>query len=147
VAALVDTNILVYCFDDRDPKKQAIAVELIERGIDEDSLRIPHQALLEFIAATTRPVRGHVILPQAEALRAAGELLLTIPVLYPNESILRSAFLGWAGYQLNWFDAHLWAYAEHYGLNEILTEDFQHNRLYGTVRAVNPFINAGLGSR
>ena len=47
---------------------------------------------------------------------------------------------GCAAYQLSWFDAHLWAYAEHYGLQEILTEDLQHDRLYGTVRAVNPFI-------
>src|SRR5439155_10642852 len=36
--------------------------------------------------------------------------------------------------------AHLWSYAEHYGLTEIFTEDLQHDRLYGTVRVVNPFI-------
>ena len=46
---------------------------------------------------------------------------------------------GAAAYQLSWFDAHLWAYAEYYGLSELLSEDFQHDRLYGTVRAVNPF--------
>jgi predicted nucleic acid-binding protein len=28
-----------------------------------------------------------------------------------------------------------------YGLEEILSEDFQHGRLYGSVRAVNPFID------
>jgi predicted nucleic acid-binding protein len=38
------------------------------------------------------------------------------------------------------FDAHLWAYAEHYGLAEILTEHLQHDRLYGSVRVLNPFI-------
>lgn len=52
---------------------------------------------------------------------------------------VREAARGCAAYQLNWFDAHMWAYAEHYGLAEILTEDFQHDRLYGSVRAVNPF--------
>ena len=46
---------------------------------------------------------------------------------------------GCAAYQLKWFDAHLWTYAEYYGLPEILTEDFEHDRLYGTVRIVNPF--------
>jgi predicted nucleic acid-binding protein len=40
---------------------------------------------------------------------------------------------------MSWFDAHLWSYAEHYGLAEIITEDLQHDRLYGTVRVVNPF--------
>jgi AbrB family looped-hinge helix DNA binding protein len=34
-----------------------------------------------------------------------------------------------AAYRMNWFDAHLWSYAEHYGLSEIITEDLQHDRL------------------
>jgi predicted nucleic acid-binding protein len=40
-------------------------------------------------------------------------------------------------YQLSWFDAQIWSYAEHYGLEEILTEDLEHDRHYGTVRVVN----------
>ena len=48
---------------------------------------------------------------------------------------------GTAMYGLSWFDAHLWAYAEVYGVEEILSEDFAHGRHYGTVRAVNPFLS------
>jgi hypothetical protein len=29
----------------------------------------------------------------------------------------------------------------YYGLAEIFTEDLQHDRLYGTVRVVNPFVD------
>ena len=141
MAALVDTNILVYRFDTRFARKQKIANDVLRRGIIEDSVRLPHQAIVEFIAAVTRPLRGHVILRHADALREAEELLRQFTVLYPNEAILRNAIRGCAAYQLNWFDAHLWAYAEHYGLAEILTEDLQHDRLYGTVRVVNPFID------
>jgi predicted nucleic acid-binding protein len=140
VAALVDTNVLVYRFDSRFPEKRRIATDLLRRGIVEDSVRVPHQAILEFVAAVTRPIRGHVILKQAEALREAEEFLKQFTVLYPNEAILRQALRGCAAYQLSWFDAHLWAYAEHYGLPELLTEDLQHDRLYGTVRVVNPFV-------
>jgi predicted nucleic acid-binding protein len=140
VAALVDTNVLVYRFDSRFPDKRKAATEILRRGILEDSVRVPHQAIVEFVAAVTRPIRGHVILRQADALREAEELLSQFPVLFPNEAILRNAFRGCAAYQLSWFDAHLWSYAEHYGLDEILTEDLQHGRLYGTVRIVNPFI-------
>jgi len=61
-------------------------------------------------------------------------------VLYPTEALLRLALRAAAAYQLAWFDAHLWAYAHEYGLTEILSEDFQHDRLYGSVRALNPFI-------
>jgi predicted nucleic acid-binding protein len=61
VAALVDTNILVYRFDNRFPNKQKIAVETLRRGIAENSLRVPHQAIVECIAAVTRPLGGHTI--------------------------------------------------------------------------------------
>ena len=60
-------------------------------------------------------------------------------MLYPNDAVVRTALRGASAYQLGWFDAHLWAYAEHFGLEELWSEDFQHDRLYGTVRAVNPF--------
>lgn len=40
------------------------------------------------------------------------------------------------------FDAHIWAYAERFGLTELLSEDFENGRLYGTVQAVNPFSSA-----
>jgi predicted nucleic acid-binding protein len=139
VAALVDTNILVYRFDYRFPEKQKIASEILRRGILEDSIRLPHQAIVEFVAAVTRPIRGHTLLKQPDALREAEEFLQQFPVLYPNEAILREAMRGCAAYRLNWFDAHIWAYAEYYGLSEILTEDLQHDRFYGTVRVVNPF--------
>ena len=60
-------------------------------------------------------------------------------ILYPNSEMTRLALKGAVVHQLSWFDAHLWAYAEYYGLPELLSEDFEHDRLYGTVRAVNPF--------
>lgn len=141
MAALVDTNVLVYRFDGRFPEKQKIATELLRQGIIDDSVRVPHQAVVEFVAAVIRPIRGHSILEQAEALREAEELLKQFVVLYPNEAILRQAVRGCSAYELSWFDAHIWAYAEHYGLSEIWSEDFQHDRLYGTVRIVNPFID------
>lgn len=139
MAALVDTNILVYRFDNRFAEKQRIAVEILRQGISDDSVRVPHQAIVEFAAAVTRPIRGYTILKQPDALREAEEFLQQFTVLYPNEAILHEAIRGCAAYQLSWFDAPMWAYAEYYGLPEILTEDLQHGRLYGTVRAVNPF--------
>jgi len=142
VAALVDTNVLVYRFDGRFPEKQKIATAILRRGIAADSVRVPHQAIVEFIAASTRIIRGHAILSLAEALREAEEFLKQFTVLYPTEAMLRQAIRGCVTYQLSWFAAHLWSYAEHYGIEEIFTEDLQHDRLYGTVRIVNPFLDA-----
>jgi predicted nucleic acid-binding protein len=141
VAALVDTNILVYRFDSRFPEKQETATELLREGIQTDSLRVPHQAIVEFVAATTRSLpEGPPLLTPEEARREAEELLAQFIILYPTEGVLRTALRGSAAYRLSWFDAHLWAYAEYYGLAEILSEDFQHDRLYGAVRVRNPFL-------
>jgi predicted nucleic acid-binding protein len=141
VAALVDTNVLVYRYDPRFPQKQQRATEVLREGIRSDSLRVPHQAIVEFVAATTRRSSGdNALLSPEDARREAEELLLQFPILYPNDTLVRTALRGAAAYQLSWFDAHLWAYAEHYGLAELLSEDFQHDRIYGTVRVVNPFL-------
>ncbi|HEY3237544.1 MAG TPA: PIN domain-containing protein [Polyangiaceae bacterium] len=142
MAALVDTNVLVYRFDFRFPKKQSMATRLLRRGIVEDSVRLAHQSIIEFVACVSRLLGGVTLLDPAEARREAEELLSQFTVLYPNESIVRTALRGAAAYQLSWFDAHLWAYAEHYGLSPLYSEDFQHDRLYGTVRVVNPFVGA-----
>ena len=142
MAGLIDTNILVYRFDPRFPDKQRIATELLRDGISNDSIRIPHQAVVEFVAATTRPIRGGApLLPPDVARREAEEMLSQYEVVYPNEEILRIALRGAAAYQLSWFDAHLWAFAEFYGLGDLYSEDFQHGRLYGTVRTINPFVD------
>lgn len=139
--ALVDTNVLVYRYDFRFPDKQEIATTLLRRGVAEDSLRVPHQAVVELVAALTRPTAdGTVLLERDEALWEAEEILAEFQVLYPIEAVLRTALRGAALYQLSWYDAHLWAYAEVYSVTEIISEDFQHGRRYGTVRVVNPFL-------
>lgn len=137
---LVDTNILVYRYDDRYPGKQAVASSVLRAAIAASSLRVPYQALVDFVSATTR-VRadGRSILPPDEARREAEEMLAIYPILYPNESIVRTALRGVASYKLNWFDANIWACAEHYGCGVLLTEDLQHGRMIGAVMIHNPF--------
>jgi predicted nucleic acid-binding protein len=75
-----------------------------------------------------------------EALQEAELLLRQFTVLYPTEEVFRAAIRGVVTYQLSWFDAHLLAYAEVYGLASLISEDFQHGRRYGTVTVVNPFL-------
>lgn len=145
MASLVDTNVLVYCFDPRFPDKQRIASELLRQGIVRADIALPHQAILEFVAAVTRPrtdLGGDPLLSFDQAYREAEELIRQLPILYPDEEVLTTAFRGAPTYGLSWFDAHLWAYAEVHGISEILSEDFQHGRHYGSVRAVDPFLSA-----
>jgi predicted nucleic acid-binding protein len=145
VASLVDTNMLVYRCDPIDPEKSARASDLLREGVAAKELYLPHQALIEFVnAVTKRRAGGRSLLNREETWRQAEDLLNEFPVLYPNEKVFRIAMLGMAAYRFSWYDAHLWAYAEHYGLPELLSEDFEHGRKYGTVRVRNPFLTPGL---
>lgn len=145
VASLVDTNVLIYCFDPRELAKRAASRELLRRGAADKIIYVPHQALIEFVSVVTRrKAQGVPWLPEEEAIRQAEGFMADFPVLYPNEHVFRTALRGMATYRLPWFDAHLWAYAEHYGLPEILSEDFEHGRMYGTVRIRNPFVGLDL---
>lgn len=140
MAFLVDTNVLVYRFNPRFPAKQRTARELLRAGIIDGSVRVAHQAIVEFVAAVTRARGGSPpLLEPTEARLEAEDMLDQFQVLYPDEALLRTALRGAAAYQFSWFDAHMWAYAEHHGIRELWSEDFQHGRHYGTVRIVNPF--------
>jgi predicted nucleic acid-binding protein len=140
VAVLVDTNILVYRYDPRDPRKQRIADDLLRTGLQRDSVRLPHQVLIEFHAVVKRSIPSYgPLLNSEDALREIEEMLAQYEVIFPNETVFRTALRGMATHQLSWFDAHLWAYAETFGIPEIISEDFQHGRTYGGVRVINPF--------
>ena len=140
MAALVDTNILVYRVDPRFPLKQAQATELLRQGIADRSLVLPYQALVEFVAATTRPISGQAsLLTKAEAHREVEDLLAQFEIIYPTENTLRTALRGAALYQMSWFDSLIWAYADERGLDPLWSEDFEDGRLYGRVKVRNPF--------
>ena len=141
MVSLVDTNILVYNVDARSPEKQRIARELLRNGIEDHSIVIAHQAVIEFYRSVTRPAPPFPsLLDEAAARYETEELLSEFTVLYPNVDVVRTAMRGRAEHQLSWFDAHMWAYAEVFGLSELISEDFQPGRVYGNVRIINPFL-------
>ncbi|MXY98538.1 MAG: PIN domain-containing protein [Gemmatimonadetes bacterium] len=137
---LIDTNILVYRYDNRFPDKQRIAESVLRGGITGGHPRIAHQSIVEFVASTTRGMPENRILDLPDAIREAEELMSQFPIIYPDESVLRTALRGAVVYGLSWFDAHIWSYAEVHGIRELFSEDFQHGRMYGTVTVQNPFL-------
>ena len=140
MAALVDTNVLVHRFDRRFPEKQATADALLRDGIEQDTVRLAHQAVVEFVAATTRPQRdGTPILEPQVARIEAEDLLRQFEVIHPDDRVVRTALQGMAAYDPSLFDAHMWAYAEVHELGILYSEDFQHERRYGSVLVVDPF--------
>jgi predicted nucleic acid-binding protein len=111
--------------------KERTADRLLRAGMAASALVLPHQALIEFFAAVTRPrpdLGGAPLLPADRARIETESLMAQFRVLYPNRDVVQTALRGTATYGLSWFDAHLWAHAEVFGLDELLSEDFTHGR-------------------
>ena len=141
MAALIDTNVLVYMHDHRFPLKQRTAHDLIERLLRSDELRVAHQSLLEFYVATTRirPALRRPLLSPDEARAQIHDMVIAFEILYPVELMIALTLLGSAVHGFSWFDAHLWSFAEYFGCELLYSEDFQHGRRYGNVRIIDPF--------
>lgn len=97
---------------------------------------------MEFVAVGRR-LRcddGSPLLPAHELIFETESILRQFTILYPDQHTIQLALQGMNTYQINWFDAHLWAYAQQYGLSCLYSEDFQHKRYYGSVQVLNPFV-------
>lgn len=142
--ALIDTNVLVYRMDPTDPAKQARAQTILDEGMRHQSIVLAHQTLVEFMAVAQRPrpeLEGQGVLLHHVAVQQVEWLMEAFEVIYPDSAVMKTALRGQATFGLSWWEAHLWAYAEVGGIAEILSEDFQHGRWYGSVRVVNPFLS------
>ena len=55
--AFLDTNILLYCFDNADSRKQELARHLVNSLLDVDSARISTQTLQEYYNVITKKLK------------------------------------------------------------------------------------------
>ena len=75
MASLVDTNILVYRCDPRDPAKREAARAVLRRGEVSGNLRLAHQSLVEFVNSVIRPRRGESSLMTQRGCYSAGGIV------------------------------------------------------------------------
>jgi predicted nucleic acid-binding protein len=64
----------------------------------------------------------------------------TCPFVVVDEVYVRAGLELARRYRIHYFDAALLAAAERLGAPIFYTEDLNHNQIYGSVRAVNPFL-------
>ena len=134
---LLDTNVLVYAHDPRDRRKQAIAVDLLDRCIAAERAALSAQNLSEFYVVVTQRlperIRPGAAIQQVERLAAACRVLdVTGPLVLE----------GWRGaeaHRLSLWDALVWAAAKLAQIPYVLTEDAQHGRSIEGVTFLDPF--------
>lgn len=130
----LDTNVLAYIPDSRDPEKRRIAMSIIAAACDSPDFLVSAQVLNEFANVAMRKLGK----TRDETLEFLGyfERIRTVPVL-PGWTARAIEIMG--RYGIQFFDALLVAAAEAHGCDTIYTEDLADGQTYCGVRAENPF--------
>lgn len=133
IDCLLDTNVLIYAASGRndDPRKFEIAYRLV---IDRQ-FAVTGQTLAEFCSATRRKA----LLP-VEDIDDWLHFLGDLPFLAVDQSYVHAGFAAAQRFRISYYDAALLAAAERLGASVFYTEDLNHNQMYGSVRAINPFL-------
>ena len=133
----LDTNILVYCFDDRQPPKRDRAMVLVSEALQTGRGIISWQVVQEFLNVSIR--KFSTPLKPEDAKIYLQKVLYPLCQVFPNLDLYQSAveIMGKTGY--SFYDALIVAGALHGGCAILFSEDLQPGRLVGTLKIVNPF--------
>jgi predicted nucleic acid-binding protein len=133
---LVDTNVLVYALDRRDPEKRGRAWEVLRRVGHAGSAALSAQVLAEFSNACLRKLEPR---PDPDAVRLEVErLLLAFPVLPLTGPVVLEALRGVREHLLSYYDAQIWAVARLGQIGTVLSEDFNPGAVLDGIAFINP---------
>lgn len=132
----VDTNVLVYSFDQREPDKQSRSRDWLDRLWSTRAGRISFQVLQEFYVTVTRKLEPG--LDSETARKVVRSLWAWQPVATDERSFLTAWSLQ-DRFHLSWWDALIVAAARSAGCSVLLTEDLQHGQDLDGLQVINPF--------
>lgn len=133
---LLDTNCLVYCFDEDEPEKKERALATIDRVGRMPSAALPAQVLAEFANAALYtldpPLSPDEVYGQIELYEAV------FPVRPLTSAVAMEAVRGVRDHSFSYFDAQIWAVAKLDQIPVVLSEDFSTGATVEGVTFRNP---------
>ena len=132
----VDTNIVLYAYDQREPEKSAIAREILSDLWRTREGLLSTQVLQELYVNLTRKLR--VVVPRSKARALVGRYGRWPVYAITTGDILEAAELEQRD-SLSFWDALIIVAAARSGAERIISEDLQHGRTIAGVRIENPF--------
>jgi len=130
----LDTNILVYSVDGKDPVKQGIARKILIEALVSREYLISAQVLNEFSNIALLKLTMSI-----QEVRRFVEIFGQINVVSIDRSWTDKALSLKEKFGTQFFDSLLLVAAEENGCDTILTEDLNDGQMYGSVKAIDPF--------
>jgi predicted nucleic acid-binding protein len=131
----LDTNVLVYAYQNTDPRKQRVARDFVRKAIAGKSV-ISAQVLSEFTATLL-----HKFSQRYEANQLLDILggLSPMKVVAADADMVRRAVEAHEAYGIHFYDGLIVAAAERGGCTRIWSEDLNEGQEYFGITVTNPF--------
>lgn len=136
-ADFLDSNVLVYAFDTRDPRRNAIASTLLAQAQRERSAVISHQVVQETLNVLTRKLVPR--LSAADARDTLTDVLAPLWRVHPSPALYAGALVLQERYAFSFYDSLIVAAALDAGCQRLLSEDLQNGQQIDGLTIQNPF--------
>ena len=133
----LDTNVLVYLFDQKDPDKQTRAQSILAAEGGEGTLILSTQVLQEFYSAVTRKLTPPLPL---EVAQRAVERFSQFHVVPNDKALVLDAIALSRRHRISIWDALIIQAALRAGCTRLLTEDLHAGWEVQGLRLENPFM-------
>ncbi|HHE36998.1 MAG TPA: PIN domain-containing protein [Candidatus Cloacimonetes bacterium] len=135
---LIDTNILVYAYDQIDERKHKISNEIVKKAWEDGTL-ITLQNLCEFFIVITKKVEKPVSVKQAreivEDILSSEEWI----IIDRTEESQKKAMKLNQEKRIHFWDALIIASMIEYGIKEIITENVSNFSKIKSIKPINPY--------
>ena len=133
----LDTNILVYTFDQTAPAKQTKAQALLEQALMGNGC-ISFQVIQEFLNLALR--KFNPPMSEAQAQRYLINVLEPLCTVYPDIALYQQALDVRQRWHFSFYDSVIIAAALTAGCSILYSEDLQHQQQIDTLTILNPFL-------
>ncbi len=137
-ASFLDSNILVYLFDERNHHKHGIAANLVNKALRTGNAVISFQVVQETLNVITTKLATP--LDSEDTSRFFESVLLPLWKVNPGRTLYRRGLEIRYRYQFSFYDSLIVAAALEVGCGTLFTEDLQHGQEIGRLRIANPFM-------
>ena len=134
----LDTNVVLYVFDQAAPKKAQVAMQLIKEGIDRKHTVTSYQVVQEFINIALKAFR--ISLARSDLELFLETALFPMAVVSPSQPLVLEALRLQSAYRLAWYDSLIVAAALESDCEVLYTEDIQHGQRIRNMLVQNPFL-------
>jgi predicted nucleic acid-binding protein len=135
----IDTNVLVYALDAKEPHKRHLATQLLRKlARDAEPVILLWQVAVEYVACLRRWENlGRI--SRNETLTAVSRMESTFECVLPTQNLSPLSFDLSSTYSLSYWDSLLIAACLNAGVTTLYSEDLGAGDTYESVRVVNPF--------